>query len=304
MIKCAGDPTTRTFLRSVAKPFQSLPLVVDGVADAYGLTGEELAVTSASHSGEAGHLEAARGILAKAGLPEVLLGCGGHPPFHGPSAEALTRQGLAPLPIHNNCSGKHAGMLALAKHHGWPLEGYWRVGHHVQRRVRRDVAQWLDLEEESMVTGVDGCGVVTFAASLEAAALGFARLARAAGGPDAAARVLEAMRSHPWFVGGTGRLCTAVMNAAEGNVVTKVGAEGVYCAALLDRGLGVALKVEDGARRASEVALLEVLRQLDALSDAAYESLEPYAAPSVRNTRGDVVGCIQANLALQPNGPT
>lgn len=304
LVSRCGNPKTRTFLRSVAKPFQSLPLVTDGVVDALGFTGEELAVTAASHSSEPGHLNAARGVLAKAGVSEEFLGCGGHLPFHVPSGDALTRQGLAPIPIHNNCSGKHAGMLALAKHHGWPLEGYWQEDHPVQQRVRQDVAQWMDLEADAMDVGVDGCGVVTFAASLEAAALGFGRLARAGGGETAATRVLEAMWRHPWYVGGTGRLCTALMRAANGTIVAKVGAEGVYCAALLDRGLGIALKVEDGARRASEVALLEVLRQLGALEDEVLRGLKEYAAPTVLNTRGEEVGSIGANLVLEPTGPS
>lgn len=298
VVGSCGNPATTTFLRSVAKPFQSLPLVDDGVVDALGLSGEELAVTAASHSSEAGHLAVVRSILQKAGVSEDALGCGGHAPFHVPSGDELVRTGTVPGPVHNNCSGKHAGMLALCKHHGWPVEGYWQEEHPMQQRVRAEVARWMDLDALDMKVGIDGCGVVTFAAPLQAAALGFARLARAAdhdGGPQ---RVLRAMVGHPWFVGGSGRLCTALMETGRGRIVAKVGAEGVYCAAVLPLGLGIALKVEDGARRASEVALLEVLRQLEVLETDQHQALSRFAAPQVFNTRGDAVGRIDAEMDL------
>lgn len=187
----------------------------------------------------------------------------------------------------------------MSRHHGWPLEGYWEEGHPVQRRARAEVARWMNLEAADLGVGVDGCGVVTFAASLESAALAYARLARASHEDGAPGRVLAAMHTHPWFVGGTGRLCTALMEAGRGRVVAKVGAEGVYCAAILPLGLGIALKVDDGAKRASEVALLEVLRQLDVLDDESYGRLASFAKPTVLNTRGQAVGRIQADLALQ-----
>jgi L-asparaginase II len=292
-VLAAGDVTTAVFTRSAIKPFQALPLVEDAVAERFGITDRELALCCASHSGEPHHVEAARSILRRIGLDEADLACGPHEPFHEPSARALREAGEAPGRIHNNCSGKHAGMLALALAHDWPVGGYHTPDHPVQRRVGAVLGEWMDIDPATLGRGVDGCGVVTFAAPLRNVALGFARLAAAAPGSPGA-RVLDAMASNPDMVAGTGRLCTDVLEATGGRVVAKVGAEGVYTAALRDDGLGVALKVADGARRAAEVALLGVLDALGALTGDAREALSSALRPVVRNTRGDAVGEIRA----------
>jgi L-asparaginase II len=294
----AGDVSFPTCYRSAAKPLQALPLVEDGVAEALGLTEEELALCCGSHSSEAGHVETARHILARAGLGEEALACGGHPPLGAREAERMAREGVRPGPIHNNCSGKHAGMLALAVHHGWPTEGYHRPEHPVQRRMLAEVARWTGLAQDEVQTGVDGCGVVCFRAPLDAVARSFARFAAAAWSGRGPAAVVGAMTRHPWMVAGTGRLCTDVMAAARGAVFAKTGAEGVYAAGVPARGLGIALKVEDGARRAADAALVALLEALELLDAGAVRALEPVHSPALRNTRDEPVGALRVRLGL------
>lgn len=297
VVASAGDPDGVVFARSAVKPFQALPLVQDGVADRFDLTEPELALCCASHSGEPRHVEVARSILARAGVEETALACGPHPPFSGSASRALMAAGEEPGRVHNNCSGKHGGMLALATAHGWPTEGYQQEGHPVQRRILEEIERWTGVDAGDIPTGVDGCGVVTFALPLTALALAFARLVRAAeAGSSPAGRVLGAMRREPWMVGGTNRLCTTLIETTGGRVVAKVGAEGVYGAAVRDHGWGIALKVRDGARRAAEVALLGVLEGLELLRPAEVRALENRLRPAVTNTRGEVVGGIRPVL--------
>jgi L-asparaginase II len=299
----AGDPHMVTYLRSAAKPLQALPLVEDGVVGSLGITGSELALCCASHNAESRHVRAAAALLRRAGLEEGDLACGPHPPMRPAEAQRLAASGQLPRGIHNNCSGKHAGMLALAVHHGWRTEGYHRRGHAVQKRMRAEVARWSGVRSEALELAVDGCGVVTFALPLAAMAHAFARFGAAAREEDSGpAEVLGAMRAHPFMVAGTGRLCSALIGETGGRVVPKTGAEGVYCATLPDAGLGIALKVEDGARRAADVALVEVLAALDVLEEGELEALAPWRRPAVRNTRDERVGEIRGEVALERPG--
>jgi len=299
----SGDPERRTYYRSAAKPFQALPLVEEGVAHRLGISAEELALCCASHQGEPEHVAAARSILERAGVGEEALRCGPHPPFCEASARALVRDGLEPLPIHNNCSGKHAGMLALALGLGWDATDYHRPGHRVQLRMQEEIARWSGVPADRIGTGVDGCGVVCFAVPLSAMAGSFARFAAAAAaGEPGPATIVAAMTTHPFMVGGTGRACTAVMRAGRGDVFVKLGAEGVYGGGVPRRGLGFAIKVVDGARRAVEAALVATLEQIGVLGPAQVESLGRFARPSLRNTRGEVVGELRARIALAGPG--
>lgn len=297
----AGDPRLVAFARSAVKPIQALALVAEGVAERFELTGPELALCCGSHSGEPRHVEAARSLLKKAGAGEEALACGPHPPLGAAAAAALRERGLEPTRIHNNCSGKHAGMLCLARIRGWSLVGYHRPEHPVQQRVLAEIARWTAVPADEIQTAVDGCGVVTFALPLSAMAGAFARLAAAArrGEPDAAL-VVQAMMRNPEYVAGTDRLCTELMRVADGRIFAKVGAEGVYCAGVPGAELGIALKVEDGAMRAAEPALLGVLRALNILSDEEMAALERFAAPEIRNTRDEVVGQIRTEVTLEP----
>jgi L-asparaginase II len=296
----AGSPGQVVFARSAVKPVQAVPLVADGVADRFGWGARELALTCASHSGEPRHVQIARAMLSSLGLAEDALACGPHPPFNAAAARALRERGETPTRLHNNCSGKHAGMLALAAAHGWPLRCYHEADHPVQLRMLQEVSRWSGVGVDRIDVAVDGCGAATFALPLRALALTFARLAVAARSPDrAAGRLVRAMTAYPELVGGSERLCTELMRTTGGRIFAKVGAEGVYCAGVPGAEIGIALKVEDGARRAAEPALIEVLRLLGLLTDEDMDELERYARPDVVNTRGEVVGSLRTRFELE-----
>jgi L-asparaginase II len=295
----SGDSELRTYARSCIKPLQALPLVDDGVVERFGLTAAELALACGSHGGEPVHVEAARAMLARVGVDEERLACGAQAPSYGAAADALRQSGIEPGRIHNNCSGKHAGMLALAAAHGWSLDGYHEASHPVQRRMLKELSNWSDVAESDIAVAVDGCGISTFALPLDRLALAFARLGAAAGaGAAAPARVLDAMARHPEMVAGTTRLCTELMRLTAGRVIAKIGAEGVYCAVVAEERLGIALKVEDGAMRAVGPALLAVLLQLGVLTSDELERLAGHARPAVRNTRREQVGELRARAVL------
>lgn len=299
----AGDPEHVTFWRSAAKPFQAAAVVAAGAADAFGVGDEELAVMCASHNGEEAHLSAVRRLLARAGLGEGDLRCGVHPPAGEAARAALLRAGAEPGPLHNNCSGKHAGMLLLARHRGWPPAGYTAPDHPVQRALREAVAAVAGVAPGAMALGVDGCGVPTFGLPLRRLALAFARLARPAAADDLApslraalARVGRAMAAHPFMVAGTGRFCTDLIRVTGGRLLGKVGAEGVYGVAVTDRGWGVAVKVEDGGSRGLYPAVVRALELLGLLADAEAAALAAHARPAVRTHRGETVGEVRPVL--------
>jgi L-asparaginase II len=299
----SGQTGEVTFARSAVKPIQALPVVQDGAADRFGFEDREIALCCASHSGEPKHVDGVRSMLERIGVEEAALACGPHAPFHGPSAAALAAAGQTPGRIHNNCSGKHAGMLALARFHDWPTAGYNRSDHPVQKRIADELARWAGMPADDFVLATDGCGVVTFGLPLSALARAFSGLAAAARRSDAGPRrVLGAMRGCPDYVAGTDRLCTTLMEVVDGRIIAKTGAEGVYCAAVPGAEIGIAIKVADGARRASEPALLAVLSTLGLLSDQEMARLAAFAQPEVMNTRGEVVGRIRVVVEVDAAG--
>ena len=283
LLDAVGDPHGYVYARSSVKPLQALPLVLTGAADDLGLTDEELAVACASHSAEGPHLAAVRSILDKAGLSERDLQSGAHPPLYGPAAAELARRGREPGAIHCNCSGKHAGMLAVCVHEGWPTACYRSLHHPLQRRVLEIVARVCALDGDDLLVGVDGCGVPAFAMPLANLATGFARLASGEYLPEAAGRLRRAMRDHPHLVAGTGRFDTAVMRGTR--LLAKSGAEGVFAAGSPD-GWGLALKISDGAGRAVRPAALAALARRGA---SAPDEPEP---PAVLNLHGATVGAV------------
>ncbi len=300
-----GDPGTVTFLRSAAKPAQVLPLLESGAVLRFGITDEEIAVMAGSHGGEPFHVEAVRSILGKIGLTEAALLCGAHPPYHRPSAEALRRDGEAPKAVHNNCSGKHAGMLALAVHLGAPVLTYLDPDHPVQTRIRALVERLAGLEAGGSLIGVDGCSAPSFAMPLDRLALLYARLVdpgTAAGENGPAARgVVSAMRRHPLMVAGTDRFCTALMQATGRNLIAKIGAEGLIGIGYEGdgEGVGIALKIADGdGQRARYSAALETLRQLGVLSAGEAEVLRARFVGDLVTHRGVVVGRILTTFEL------
>lgn len=299
----AGDPHFVTFARSAAKPLQAVPVVASGAADRFGLDADELALLCASHSGESRHVEAVSRILAKLGLGETHLQCGAHPPYHKPSASALREAGEAPRAVHNNCSGKHAGMLALALQLGAPTDGYRRPDHPAQRAMLDAFASFAGVPAADVALGVDGCGVPVYGVPLSALALAYARLGTPRGGGsamDAARRVVAAVQAHPEMLAGTDRYDTQLIRASGGRVIGKMGAEGIFAAALVGEGLALAVKIEDGAQRALYPAVTEALLQLGWIDDAAAEELADYHKPAVRNWSGEVVGETVPSFRLEP----
>jgi L-asparaginase II len=297
LIASAGNPAHHSFVRSAIKMFQVMPLVEAGGVTHFGITSEELALCTASHGGEPFHVAAARSILAKAKLTEAALVCGPHLPLHQPTADAMIAAGEKPQRIHNNCSGKHAGMLACCVGRQWVTNGYQRPAHPLQQRIRSTVERWMRITSDGIETAVDGCGLPTFAIALDAVAEGCARFASAAAdSATAPGTIFHAMVDHPEFVAGSDRLDTDLMRAADRRLFAKVGAEGFYCAGVPSMQLGFALKVDDGARRAAEPALLAVLHHMDALKASELAGLARYGQPEILNTRQEVVGRLRTRL--------
>jgi L-asparaginase II len=298
LLAAAGDAETVTWWRSAAKPFQALPLLEDGAAEHFKLSDEELALACASHSSEPRHLEIISRLMARLGLGDADLSCGVHTPLSPAVALAVARGAVVPTSRWSNCSGKHAGMLALAKYHGWPADGYNAAGHPVQDRVLAEVERWTEMPATEIAQSVDGCTAVCFGLPLRAMALAYARLGASTEAEPR--RIVQAMSAHPFLVAGTGRLCTDLMGSWPGQIVAKVGAEGVYCIALPAFGLGVALKVEDGETRASGVAVLEVLQQLlghvapGQGPDFGCPQLARHGPQPLHNTRGTQTGQLRA----------
>ncbi len=306
VVASAGNPDLVTFWRSAAKPFQAQPLVEDGVVERFGLTRQDLALACASHSSEPAQVALVREFLQRAQCSERDLMCGPHRPLSDAVARDYETRGVRLTAVYSNCSGKHTGMLALAKHHGWPTEFYARVEHPVQQRCLKSVSEFTDVPVPDIGVAVDGCGVACFALPLRNMALAYARLRisdfgsritqgevkSAIRNPQSA--IGEAMLHHPELVAGEGRPCTELMRAHPGRVVAKVGAEGVYSAALIREGLGVTLKVEDGHSLASALAIASVLAEL---------GLKPQPASlltkSITNSRGETVGEMRVNGGLE-----
>jgi L-asparaginase II len=291
-----GDVDTPVFPRSAVKALQALVLVETGAADRFGFGDEELALACASHAGEAGHTAGVAQMLACANLTEATLQCGAHPPMHRPSAEAITRAGKQPSPLHHNCSGKHAGFLCAACAMGADTASYTDAAHPVQREVRAALETMSGVRIADEQLAVDGCSVPTFALPLTALALAFARLATGQGVAPGRAAALQRLRlacaRKPWHVAGTGQFVTEVMQHFGERVFVKTGAEGAYCAALPERGFGIAVKCEDGAGRAAEAATAAIIARF--ADGEGQELLRRFACSPVRNWRGTVVGELRA----------
>jgi L-asparaginase II len=295
-VHAMGDVTNPIFPRSAVKALQALSLVESGAADRFGLADEELALACASHSGEEGHVAGVVRMLGKAGLDASALACGAHWPLNQAAAFALAKTGL-PSALHNNCSGKHAGFLCLACAMGESHDGYWRPDHAVQDTVRGVLEDLTGAPLGPEQCAVDGCSVPTWAIPLRALAHGFAkfgtghRLPRARA--DAAARLRGACADKPWHVAGTGRFCTDVMKLLGKRVFVKTGAEGMFCGALPEQGLGIAVKCDDGAGRASEALIASIVARLLPLDDTERAALARFMRPTLRNWNGIEVGALR-----------
>lgn len=291
----AGDPRLLTYWRSAAKPFQVMPFLASGGFDALGWGDEQLAIACGSHGGEPEHVAIIEKMLADIGLEEGDLACGPQEPLTSRGAKILRESGIRTKRTHNNCSGKHTAMLAYARHSGWPIEGYERIEHSVQQSILNHVALWADMRPSQLDLAVDGCGAVVFGLPLDRMARAYARLGCAARrGEEIPSRIVNAMTRHSFLVGGTDRFDSVLMEETGGRIVAKVGAEGVHSAVVPERGLGIALKVEDGNSRAQYPALLRLLQELNELPEALPPRLGEFLRKPVRNSRGEVVGVIAA----------
>lgn len=289
-----GDIETPVFLRSAAKPFIAAAAVSAGVRERFGLEPREIAVMAASHSGEPFHVEAVLSILRKIGMDPSALQCGAHLPYDQGAAKALLDAGLEPTALHNNCSGKHAGILALCVAIGADPTTYLRVENPAEQRILAFCARLCGDDASSWPVAIDGCGIPVYATSLRKAARSFARLATLQGIESADAGALrvvrDAMLAHPEYVAGTGQFDTELMIAGDGNIVSKAGAEGLHGVAALSQGYGYVSKVLDGASRARGPSSIAALRRLGVLGDQKAAALERFSRPAVYNRAGERVG--------------
>ncbi len=302
VIHAIGDVTRDIYPRSAIKPVQALPLIETGAADAFGFGNVELSMACASHLGEARHVAAARSMLERAGAVPDNYECGPQPPEHADAANDLAAAGGSPHPLHNNCSGKHASMIATARHKGEPVAGYTDVTHPVQQRILGVFESMTGCDLGRAARGIDGCSVPVWAMPLGNLALAMARMADPSDQPEtrqaAVKRIRDALTAEPFYMHGSGAFGTDVIAAAGPDVLVKGGAEGVYTAILPALGLGVALKIDDGASRAAELAMIRTLDMLGALPDSAREALTDRLSPVQTNWAGREVGELRPGYGL------
>jgi L-asparaginase II len=296
-----GDVDRPIYPRSAVKALQALPLIESGAADRLSLTDSEIALACASHSGGDEHVALAKSMLAKAGRDPGALECGAHWPLGEAAGRALAQAGKNPTALHNNCSGKHAGFVCVACALGVDPKGYPAHDHPVQREVTAALADLTKTRLGDDARAFDGCSIPTYAVPLSALAHGFARFATGRGLPAerarAASRLRSAVAAHPAVVAGPGRFDTEVMTILGARAFTKTGAEGVFCAALPEVGLGLAVKADDGGTRAAQAMIAALLRRFGGFGEGLNARLGPFVAPRLVNWNGLEVG------ALRPAGP-
>jgi L-asparaginase II len=309
LVAWLGDPETWVCLRSMAKPIQVLPVVTTGAAQAFGFGSEELALFSGSLNGQDFQVALVEKVLTRIGLTAANLQCGVHAPSHRTTAQALVKAGLSAAPVHNNCAGKHAAMLALCVHHGWPVDQYLDTQHPVQQLILQTIAEVTEVPVHQITVAIDGCGAPVFYVPLKRIAMAYAKFAAAAqdklpAGPltKAMATLARACLAHPRLIAGDGRLCTDIMQALPDRVVAKTGAEGGYALALSDAGLGAAIKVSDGQARGLNPTAIETLAQLKILNSEAAVALAAYHRPAIKNHRKEIVGQVRAAFTLVKTG--
>ena len=306
VVAWAGEPDTRMFFRSSAKPFQAVALVASGAADAYGFTTEEVALSSASHNATGRHQAVVASMLAKAGLHESDLQCGTSPPMDEEEKARVTLGLAQPSLIQCECSGKHAGMLAACRHRGWPTGNYLEPTHPLQQEIRAILALACGVPADTFDVAIDGCGLPTFGAPVRAFAAAYAVLADPDGarweGPQphrvALRRIREAIVAHPELVSGEGEIDTTIMRVTEGKVVAKLGAEGLLCMAIPDRRLGVAISDSGGSERGLGPGAVAVLGELELVDGAVLAELKQALCPAVKNFAGQPVGEVRQVLTL------
>jgi L-asparaginase II len=300
--KC-GDPQKLTFMRSAAKPIQALALILSGAADEYGISDKELSVICSSHYAEPFHLEAVLSILSKISLDDTYLLCGKARPLKEEVAFEYAGQGISPQKILSDCSGKHSGMLATCKLKGYPLDSYIDPNHPLQQEILQIMSDICAYPKAEIQIGIDGCSVPVFGMPVYNMALGFARFANPTYLPEqyrtAAGRIFNAMITYPEMVAGTEGFCTELMQATNGRLIGKIGAQGVYCIGIKEPQLGIAFKIEDGMLGMASVAAMHVLTELDLLSEAEYAALAKFHIKPSLNDAGLIVGEIRPVFKME-----
>ncbi|MDP9368300.1 MAG: asparaginase [Chloroflexota bacterium] len=303
----AGDPEHVAYFRSSAKPFQAIPVVESGAADAFGFTPSDLAFCCSSHNAEPAQQEAGAAMLAKIGLGAEALRCGIAAPYDEMEAARVKAGLVPPSQIQCDCSGKHTGMLATCVHLGWPTESYLEPEHPLQRRIRAIISEVLRLDEDHILLAADGCSVPTFGAPMRTFAMAYATFADPESAPSghgrehasALLRLRAAMTAHPQNIAGHGELDTDLMEVTGGRVVAKLGAEGLLCLAVPERALGIAIRILDGSERARSVAALATLEQLEVLGSAEVHALRERQDPAITNFNGWRVGEVRPTFHLE-----
>ncbi len=297
-----GDPDFVTFLRSSAKPFQALLVVETQAAEAFGLNQQEIAIISGSHNGEKKHVRLVKSILKKIGLRKEDLQCGTHVPHY------FTALGINPpkkkfSPLQHNCSGKHAGMLAVCVYKGWNVRDYLSPRHPLQKLILKKISELCEYPERKIEVGIEGCGAPTFALPLKNMAVGFSKLqsfkAKELLTSQSLQVVANSMWRYPEVVSGRGRLDYQLAVVTKGNILAKAGAEALHCGVILDKGYGVAVKILDGSRRAIAPACIEVYKQLGVMDKRKLKRLGDFVSPSVYNHQRRKVGFLKSDFRLK-----
>lgn len=297
-----GEAEAHVFPRSACKAMQALPLVESGAADAYGFGNEELAFACASHSGEDAHVAMAASMLSKAGRDDSALECGAHWASEQAVLIHQARTIEAPTPLHNNCSGKHSGFICTCVHTGMDVKGYVDYDHPLQAEIRGTMETLTGAIIGHQNCGTDGCSIPTYAVPLKGLAHGFARMTtgNTLSGERAKAsrRLIEACMAEPFYVAGTNRACTKLMQVAPGKIFAKTGAEGVFVAALPEQGLAMAVKCEDGTTRAAEAMIFALIARYFEKGGEVHTKLMAMANKPMKNWNGIHVGDVRVTDAL------
>ncbi|MGL4796797.1 MAG: asparaginase [Paraclostridium sp.] len=302
LLRYYGNPNRVTYARSSVKPIQAIQVLESGAIEAYGINEREISFMCSSHSGEPYHVECTRAILNKANVDIEKLNCGTHPPGNSQIFKELIESGVELSQEHNNCSGKHSGMLISAKKLNENLDTYLDIHHPVQQRILENIAYVCDYNKEDIIIGIDGCGAPVHAMPLDRFAYGFARMSDSNELDEKAKyvdKITSSMMKYPQMVAGRDRFCTALMQVCGDRIFGKAGAQGVYLVGDKNNKIGIAVKVEDGSGQAAACATLEALRQLDLISKEELNKLNKFATPKLLNARKDTIGEMRANFELK-----
>lgn len=298
LLHSLGDPDRVTYFRSSFKPLQGIVALEKGIVELYGLELREVALLVSSHNGEAKQIEALKGVLEKTGISEGDLECGVHEPYEREAARDMYLRGETPTRLHCNCSGKHIGMIAAVKAMGLPVKGYSMLEHGIQREVGRIIRDFCGVAPENVQVGIDGCGIPVYAVPLKKMAVAYACLCDPGfmGGKYGKSQnyVISAMTMYPEMVGGREKFDTELMRKFGDRILSKTGAEGVYCAGLPGKGIGIAVKIEDGSERAVGPVVTEMLIKMGVISPGEYDNVQELRCPPILNHRGEKVGELKA----------